>query len=219
MLPKDRRCFSEQFDFWFVQFESFMIYLNSNLIFQSCRKYCTGRPPNRPRPGHRPGGGPRGPVSVPAQAGRQAGAVPEASGLLAGPVRLLGRAPHRSNRPVGRFRPVPRPGCTGHTAMTTAGKIGGDGDQNSGECKGKRGRKKPTAEMNSPWTKVAVGEARDGGNAGEKAGGGHAAGTGWSWTISSIRATPARFFATGGGGRGGEAGGCLRSTRGGSGRP
>ena len=63
-----------------------MNYLNSNLIFQICRNYCTGRPVNRPRPVSRPGQWPRPPASGPAQTGCQAGALTEQAGSTAGNV-------------------------------------------------------------------------------------------------------------------------------------
>ena len=74
------------------RYELFKFHFN----FPICRNYCTGRPPNRPRPGHRPGQWLRQPAHWPAQTGCQAGALPEGTGLWVGPGRGEGRATTRA---------------------------------------------------------------------------------------------------------------------------
>ena len=86
MISYCRVCFPDQIGILLVEFglvfEKFQLFEIKQILFLLCR------------PAHRS-----------AQAGMQAGPVPEAAGLTAGPVRVPGRGTARTGRPRGRPRP------------------------------------------------------------------------------------------------------------------
>ena len=125
-----------------------------------------GWPTDRPRPAHRPGTGLNRPASWPAQTGHQAGSVPEAAGLPAGPNRSPGRASARGCRPPGR--PGRFPGRHIPTVAATDG----------GETRG-RGGKRERKERGMMTSGLPVSRSR--GRRGEGRTNDSAAVRGWRW--------------------------------------
>ena len=145
------------------------------------------RPHSRPSPGARPGHGPNRPASWPAQAGVKAGRPTEATGLLAGSGRFLGRL-------VGHERGGDR------RRRSTAIE-----DEGGGSRRGQR------SCGPHPEPGGVVDEVRGGPAATESAGGDTAV-AGGRGCGRRLREPPARFLGLGGrggcGGGGGGVGSC-----------